>query len=62
MAEMVLHTGNASREGCVCRHVLCVVCCAPVWRAELSPCSVGLVLGRLGDSLLLYLLVQLQFL
>ena len=59
MAGMILHTGNASREGCVCRRVLCVVCFAPVWRPESSPCSVGLVQGHPGDSLPLRLLVQL---
>ena len=30
MAKIVLYTGNASREGCVCKHALYVVCGAPV--------------------------------
>ena len=61
MAGVVLHLGNASREGCVCGRALCVVCCAPVRWPEPSPCLGGLVHGRPGDSLPLCLLVQLQF-
>ena len=51
MAGMVLHTGNASLEGCVSKRVLYVVCCAPLLRSEPYPRSVSLVQGRPGDSL-----------
>ena len=61
MAGVVLHTGNASREGCVSKFALRVVCCAPVTGQKSSPRSAALVQGCPGDSLLLCLLVQLQF-
>ena len=57
-----LRTGNAKWEGCVYRHVLCVVCCAPVTRQEPSWHAAALVRGRPWDTLLLPLLMQLNVL
>ena len=62
MAGMVLHTGNASREGCVSKRTLCAVCGAPVakghhflrrWAAAAGGCP--------GDALPHCLMVLLKF-
>ena len=56
MAGMVLHTGNAKREGCVSEHKLSVVCCTPVIGQEPFPrtaASVASVQGRRGGAITL---------
>ena len=55
MAGMVLHAGNASREGCVSRSVRCVLCVVHLWQGGVPLSDAGrllskAVLGTLPDG------------